>query len=247
MTGLASLTLEVYYRYANVFGVRSGGGGGGAEPESRPLVPVPAIRVYFPDTALWIPDLVTDAKGEARATLRMPGSITTIRFTARGVTKDTAVGEGIGRVESRQPYFMNLKAPEFFVAGDEAEIRAEIFNYTGAAVDDEVSLSGDGFSVMGSAARRVRVGADCESVSWRVRIGEAGSARFLARSSRDAVEKSLPVKAATPPRVRNFKGPAFIVPTGEKALDLILRVTPKGSPLSKVLEALRYLNEYPHG
>jgi len=248
MTGFAGLTLEVYYRYANYFGATRGEGGAPRLPaEDAPLVPVPAIRVYFPDTALWIPSMVADAKGEARTTLLMPDSITTIRLTSRGVTRDTALGEGVGRIESRQPFFINLKSPAFFVAGDEAEIRAEIFNYTGAAIDDEVALSGDGFTLAEAAKRRVRVGESCESVSWRVRIADVSSLRFLVQSSRDAVEKRVPVKAVAPPSIRNFRGPVVTVPERETAVDLVLRVTPKGSPLSKVLEALRYLNEYPHG
>jgi hypothetical protein len=247
MTGFAGLTMEVYYRYSNVFGAAGGGGGRRGEPEGRPLAPPPAIRVYFPDTALWIPDLVTDAKGEARATLRMPDSITTIRFTARGVTKDTAIGEGIGRIESRQPFFVNLKAPAFFVAGDEAEVRAEVFNYTGGMVDTEATLSGVGFTLLGDAKRRVKVGASCESVSWRVRVSDVDTARFLVTTDRDAIEKSVPVKPPVPPVTRNFRGPAVVVPAGEKPLDLVVRISPKGSPLSKVLEALRYLNDYPHG
>jgi hypothetical protein len=246
MTGFAGLTLEVYYRYANVFGAAGGGGSGGGS-EGKPLAPPPAIRVYFPDTALWIPDLVTDSKGEARATLRMPDSITTIRFTARGVTKDTAVGEGVGRVESRQPFFVNLKTPAFFVAGDEAEIRAELFNYTGGIVDAEPTLSGDGFTILGDARRRVNVGTSCESVSWRVRVLDVDAARFLVRTERDAVEKTVPVKPIVPPVARNFRGPVVVVPEGEKPVDLVVRISPKGSSLSKVLEALRFLNEYPHG
>ena len=75
MTGFAGLTLMTYYRYSNVFGAK---GGRSAETEPLPLAPKPAIRIHFPDTALWIPDLVTDANGEARARLRMPDSITTM-------------------------------------------------------------------------------------------------------------------------------------------------------------------------
>jgi hypothetical protein len=55
------------------------------------------------------------------------------------------------------------------------------------------------------------------------------------------------VKPRVAPRARSFRGPIVVVPPDETPVDLILRVTPKGSALSKVLEALRFLNDYPHG
>src|ERR1700684_397336 len=46
----------------------------------------PKVRKDFPDTALWLADVRTDANGRAHADLNVPDSLTTWRATVRGVT-----------------------------------------------------------------------------------------------------------------------------------------------------------------
>jgi hypothetical protein len=244
-TALGTLTLEVYYRYANVFG---GVGGERAAGKAQAPLAVPTkIRIHFPDTVLWEPELMTDARGEARVTVPMPDSITTVRLTARGVTRDTAVGEGVGRIESRQPFFVNLHSPAFFVEGDECEIRGEIFNYTGSDSTVTATLSGDGFTIAGTAAQRVTVGAEPRRVTWRIRAGAPGRARFVVDVGRDAVEKSIAILPASAPVTRSIRGREIEIASDERPLDLVVRARPGQSPLARILEALRYLNDYPHG
>ena len=49
----------------------------------------PKVRKLFPDTIQWLPALVTDASGKARATFNFPDSLTTWRATVRAVTRNT--------------------------------------------------------------------------------------------------------------------------------------------------------------
>jgi hypothetical protein len=100
---------------------------------------------------------------------------------------------------------------------------------------------------MGESMHRVTVGGTPECVSWRVRIVDRTSVRLRVETGRDAMERTVPVRLPSPPATRVVRGRRIEVPEGESPLDLVLRVAPKGSPLSKVLEALRYLNDYPHG
>ena len=52
----------------------------------------PQVRKDFPDAIYWISDLVTDAHGQAKVSLKYPDALTTWRLTARAVTRDTKAG-----------------------------------------------------------------------------------------------------------------------------------------------------------
>jgi uncharacterized protein YfaS (alpha-2-macroglobulin family) len=64
----------------------SGGGGGGGEATGGP-------RSDFPDTAIWLPVLQTDANGVVSVTVTLPDNLTTWRLTTKAVTaQETQVG-----------------------------------------------------------------------------------------------------------------------------------------------------------
>ena len=50
------------------------------------------VRHDFRSTALWVPDLVTDDRGEARVEVPFPDSLTGWRATARAADRRTRVG-----------------------------------------------------------------------------------------------------------------------------------------------------------
>lgn len=244
-TALSSLTLEVYYRYANVFG---GSGGGQGAP---PLAPAPKLRVYFPDTAFWAPDLVTDEKGEARVSLTLPDQITTTRLTARGITKESAVGQATGRIAARLPFFVKICAPEFVVLGDEVEVRVEAHNHTASAMEAILVLEGAGES------KKTRVPTDRPgSATWRVRAGDPAGLRLVAHGRsgdrEDAMERVIPVRRQGR---EGFAGSHLKAEAGEvrrfdaapNAESVVVRIHPQRGTLSQLLDALRYLNEYPYG
>ena len=94
-----------------------------AQLKPEPLVQ-PRIRKEFPDTALWLAELRTDATGRAQAELTFPDSLTTWRATVRGITADTKVGSAIERVVVRKNLMVRLAVPRFFRQGDEITISA---------------------------------------------------------------------------------------------------------------------------
>lgn len=63
------------------------GGGGGGETQSQ-------LRSAFPDTALWLPSVRTDADGRARVEVRLPDSLTTWRLTTLAVVGGSQAGQG---------------------------------------------------------------------------------------------------------------------------------------------------------
>ncbi|RPH38174.1 MAG: hypothetical protein EHM91_14215 [Planctomycetota bacterium] len=247
-TALATLTLQVYYRYANVFGV---GGAGGRDKYDVPLLAAPRVRLHFPDTVFWAPELVADGKGEARVSFNLPDQISTTRLTARGITKEGAAGEAVARIQSQQPFFLQIRAPEFAVLDDEIEVRVDLFNYTGSGLQTTVKLEG------AEEIRTVHVPPDAPaSASWRLRAVDAAGLRLVvhAESGRhqDSMERRIPVhrvgrEAPTTVRGKSATGSTYGFEAEKGVQDLVVKIRPQKGSLTQVLDALRYLNQYPYG
>lgn len=251
-TALGTLILQVYYRYVNVFGgAGSGVGGGSGGRREAPLVPAPRVRVYFPDTVYWAPELITDEKGEARVSFRLPEQITTTRLTARGITRTGAAGQTVARIATEQRFFVKIQAPEFAVLDDEIEVRADVYNYTNAGLDAEIRLEGS------EEVRKARVPTDRPAtVSWRVRASDPAGLRLavhaVSGAHQDSMERTLPVRrvgreAPVTVRGKSETGGSFRFDAPKGVQDLAVRIRPKSGNLTQVLDALRYLNEYPYG
>ena len=88
------------------------------------------VRHDFRSTALWIPDLLTDERGEARIEVPFPDSLTGWRATARAADRRTRVGIAQTAVRTRKPLLVRLETPRFLVVGDVATISASIHNHT---------------------------------------------------------------------------------------------------------------------
>ena len=98
----------------------------------------PAVRRDFRETGAWIPSLVTDDEGVARAQIAMPDSTTSWRILARGVTSDTWVGEGKASLRTQQDLQVEVVGPSVLTEGDEVRYAVRAHNLGGKAVDGEV-------------------------------------------------------------------------------------------------------------
>ena len=101
-----------------------------------------ALRKYFPETGYWNPHIVTDDKGQAVITLKLPDSTTEWRFTSRGITKETLVGESTSGILTKLPFFVEMKVPSVFTEGDKASVLASVHNYSGSTQDVEMAFTG---------------------------------------------------------------------------------------------------------
>ncbi len=101
-----------------------------------------ALREYFPETGYWNPSIVTDKNGKATLEISLPDSTTEWRFTSRGITKKTLVGEATRSIVTKLPFFADMKVPAVFTEGDSATLLASLHNYSGAAQDVQLSFSG---------------------------------------------------------------------------------------------------------
>ena len=151
-------------------------GGGGGSYSGPTTIPVP--RSDFIDTPYWNPALITNGKGEATFSVKLPDNLTTWRLDARAITEGRAgrflVGENTFDLISARPLLIRPLTPRFFTVGDEAQLAAVVNNNTGSAVTADVSvLNTDGleFADSSSIMQRVTIPAGGrERVTWRATI-----------------------------------------------------------------------------
>lgn len=122
------------------FGSRSGGGRRlmvKRHGSSRATEYGSRTRNDFRPTAHWVADLVTGADGTATVRFKFPDDITDWRFTARGVTADTLVGQVTAHRRTFLPLQTELALPRGLRAGDRIEASVLAQNN----VDEERSVT----------------------------------------------------------------------------------------------------------
>ncbi len=222
--------------------------------------PAVVVRSDFRATALWKPDLATDAKGRASATVALPGSLTSWQGKARVLTKDNQFGIADVSFAARLPLTCRLQAPRFFVVGDTCTVSAVINNNT----DQSLSLSAK-LEVSGLEARHPKP--DTRNlpphgetrVDWTVVATSAGEAKLTATAKAgkfaDAMEKAYPVYdhgiekfLGTSTKLRGESASLQLdLPAARRAdtTELVVQVSP--SIAVTMLDALPYLANYPYG
>ena len=115
----------------------------GREMVEQPNAPA-RVRKDFSSTALWLPSLVTDAQGRAKAEVTFPDSLTTWKLTARAADKATRVGEVRRETRTSKPVLVRPQGPRFFIQGDEVTLSAVVNNNTSATLRVEVALEPKG-------------------------------------------------------------------------------------------------------
>ena len=141
-----------------------GGGGGGGEGFFE-------IRSEFEDTAYWSARVRTGEDGIAEVTITLPDNLTTWRMDARGVTKDTLVGQAQVDIVATKPLLVRPQTPRFFVAEDEATLSAVVHNNTQEEIEAVVSLETEGVTLLAEDVQRVTIPAGGRvEVNWPVTV-----------------------------------------------------------------------------
>jgi uncharacterized protein YfaS (alpha-2-macroglobulin family) len=99
------------------------------------------------DTAVWLPDLVTDAEGKASFSFRMPQSLTRWRITGRAWTDAGAFGQGVGQLVSAKDIYLKWTGPRSFVAGEKPVITLVGYNRKPEAQSAVFTANGDGVNL----------------------------------------------------------------------------------------------------
>ena len=94
------------------------------------------------DTALWAPEMTTDANGHAEVSFKMPDALTRWRITARAMTSDGVVGQSTSDILSDKDFYIKWTSPTWLRNQDAVTGNIAIFNQTNQAQKVHVSLKG---------------------------------------------------------------------------------------------------------
>jgi CD109 antigen len=126
----------------------------------EPLAEVQRVRQFFPETWVWMPEILTDDNGLASLDLNAPDSITTWRLHAVSSGPD-----GIGISESQltvfQDFFIDPDLPYAVTRGEVFPVQVQVYNYLDKEQDVKLTLSGaDWFDIIGDDVQTVTVEAN---------------------------------------------------------------------------------------
>ena len=224
----------------------------------------PQVRKDFPDAIYWIGDLVTDASGQAKVSIKYPDALTTWRLTARAVTRDTKAGSSVARTTTTKDLIVRVITPRFLTEGDQVVVPTIAHNYLPDAKDVSVSFAAKGLEADPGAPPAPTTGSIASSGErrndWRLRASTVGTATVTATArtegDADAVELPLPV---LPYGLRRDVGASgAVINAGEATADVTIPAT--SNPASRMvsvalapsmggslLGALDYLTTFPYG
>jgi len=164
------------------------------------LATVARVRQFFPETWLWMPDLLTDADGRAQIDLTAPDSITTWRLHAVS-TSEEGIGISEGRLIVFQEFFLDPDLPYSVTRGEVFPVRVQVYNYLDMPQDVKLTLStGDWFEIIGDEAVTVPIGANSVGdASFTITPTEIGihtiEIAAQTKAAADAVRKEIIVEA----------------------------------------------------
>ena len=80
------------------------------------------------EAVYWNPSIVTDKNGCAKVAITVPERSTAWNLLAKGITADTLAGEATESLVVKKDLFGQLKLPQSFTDGDQAEVIASVCN-----------------------------------------------------------------------------------------------------------------------
>lgn len=232
------------------------GGGGGAEAG------VNELREDFRVLAFWLGSVVTDARGRATTTVKLPESLTTYRIMAVAADKSSRFGSGDSEIRINKPVVLKAAFPRFLTRGDSAYFGSVVTSQlkdAGSAIVTMRSLDPDVLQIVGDTRRIVQVAAGGSTeVRFDVVAKNVGRARIQTTvrlgGEGDAFEDSVPVEVTVSPETVAVYGEAqpdakqpFVMPTGIVPGVGGLRVEVSSTALVGLHEGARYVVEYPYG
>ena len=228
--------------------------------EDQGLVQPEFTREYFPDTAYFNPNIITDQNGVAEVIFEMPDSLTTWRATAKAVSKDTGVGQNTKEVIVTKDLLARLIAPRFFTERDEAVITGIVHNYLNSEKTVYASLEIDGgIELIDSKDFKVNVPPNGSApINWKVKVKRAGDCTIkltaLTDEESDAVQLTIPVLphgtekfSAVAGSTKDTAEEELILPSEAEKGSAKLLILLEPSIASTVLSSLDYLIGFPYG
>jgi hypothetical protein len=232
------------------------GGGGGVD------VGAGTLRKDFRVLAFWLGSVVADARGQARATVTLPESLTTYRIMAVAADKASRFGSAESEIRVNKPVTLKAAFPRFLAAGDRAYFGAVVSSQLkdpGTALVTIKSLDPGVLAFGGETSRTVDVGAGgAAEVRFDATAKSVGRARVQVtarlRDEGDAFEDTIPVEVLTSPETVAAHGQTeasvaerLVVPAGVVPSLGGLQFEVSSTAMVGLGEGARYLVEYPYG
>ncbi|HQB43038.1 MAG TPA: MG2 domain-containing protein, partial [Polyangiaceae bacterium] len=244
-TDLARLTLSPFASTVGEDKGLDGGGGGAARSDFRQ-------SVYFN------PSLITDESGKAKATFKLPDSLTSYRIMAVVVGATDQFGFGQSTVTTSLPLLARPAFPRVLRAGDEIDAGVVLTSKTLPKSAIDVKATVQGLELVGESVRQVELDkGQSREVRFRFRANSVGNAkvRFHVQGGgeQDSVEITKAVRAPTSLESVALYGSTRSA-TGEMLGDLSAIRTDVGSinvsvastALVGLAGSVEYLTEYPY-
>ncbi len=229
------------------------GGSGGADAAGA------GFRSRFQTTALYLPEVVTDASGRAEVELHLPDNLTTYRLMAVALTKGDRSGSGGSAITVSKPLLALPALPRVARVGDVFEAGVVVHAPSGSPRQVSVTAQASGLALESPATQAVTLdGGKAREVRFRFRADAPGEAvlRFQVAGGgeRDGVEARLPVKlpvgmeaVAVYGDTRGARREALVPPGGVRRDVGGLEVTMASTALGGLAEGMRQLVDYPYG
>lgn len=233
-------------------------------------MPLARLRSDFRETAAWLPQLRTDANGEARATFKLPDTLTRYRVSAVALTKDTKIGTGRAELQASLSLAVQVMLPRFAVEGDRLAAIGVVHNngrrdrvcqvawrVEGAVIEGQLETDAldegkrDGDTYVGRL--KVPAGQTARVGLWLQfnRLGQVKvDCRCVDGADSDGEVRTLTVQPLGRERLVSFDG-AFTsatkvqLPAGFAARDV--RVVLSRNNVARSLDGIAGLVEYPYG
>lgn len=220
----------------------------------------PDDRVDFTQTVYWNAGIATDTQGEAEVLFHLSDSVTSFRVLADGYAADGRIAVADAVVESRRPFYAEVKTPLELTAGDKVNLPLVLVNETDNALDATLALSASGDVTLGEFSPTVALPAHSRKrviVPLAVNAPAEKTEIILSASAgsySDNVTRSVPIKPLGFPVSKAFGG----VLEGEASHDITIpaSITDGGitataavypSPLANLTAALESLIRDPNG
>ncbi|NUM47464.1 MAG: Ig-like domain-containing protein, partial [Anaerolineales bacterium] len=232
----------------------SRGEGGGGGDDFMPGSP----RTDFPDTALWLPTVVTDADGTATITVTLPDTLTSWRLTVKAITQTSLSGEGQTNIVTQQPLVVRPLPPRNLVAGDTFLLSALVHNFSDQIQAITVRAASDGLELDDAPQQIILHAGASGVVNWTGTATRAGETSFTITAATtfgmgDAVEMHLPVQPLMIPvtthEAGQFTGSARVTvsPAPGALPESGVQVQVDATLAGSLLTGVEYLVGYPYG
>jgi len=204
--GLAVTTTEtrihlIQQRNYDEKGEDSGGGGGEAKESA---MDAEGIRKDFRPSAYWNASILTDKKGTATVSFKLPDNLTSFEAMAVAQTIESEFGYGELSFKVNKPLLLQPSLPRFARVGDEFDAGVVIMNYTDAEKQVRLITSVKGMQYLGTdTAVYVLKPGESKEVRNKVVADRLGTAEFTFRAftntDKDGLLWKIPIEV---PRLR---------------------------------------------